>query len=93
MRPSAALVVARRHGLSPPARLAMQKVDGSSPFIRSSETGWSRRVFLCPDDAPALGRIGIVRKWSGINDRSPLRAHENVVADGVVACVLARRSE
>ena len=29
----------------------MQKVDGSSPFIRSSETRWKRRVFLCADVA------------------------------------------
>ena len=35
----------------------MQKVDGSSPFIRSSETRWKRRV-SCFQDGDSLGEIG-----------------------------------
>jgi hypothetical protein len=30
--------------ITTPRRFAMQKVEGSSPFIRSSKTRWKRRV-------------------------------------------------
>ncbi len=41
----------------------MQKVEGSSPFIRSSETRWKRRV-LCFQNGGRSGEIGVrVSSW------------------------------
>ena len=50
-----------RRGSFPSARLAMQKVEGSSPFIRSKKPAGNGGFSCCQDG----GRIG--RKWPRVS--------------------------
>jgi hypothetical protein len=56
----------------------MQEVEGSSPFIRSSETRWKRRVFCCQDGG-------------GIDEMGSGSALGSVVTDSAAGRETARR--